>query len=64
MYSCGSLAPKMSRGDADRVPTSAAPWCVGDGCVHLVAEMSAVAECVPAVLYLPTQYNIHHNILL
>lgn len=43
MYSCGSLAPKMSRsgGCCDRKfrrPTS--PWEVTDGCVHLMAELA------------------------
>jgi len=44
MYSCGSLAPKMRRGGgcADHLfRKPAEPWEKADGCVDLVAELSA-----------------------
>eukprot|EP00117_Sycon_ciliatum_P041204 scpid24062/ scgid2286/ len=51
MYSCGSLAPKMGRGGqvheggcsgASKFRRPAEPWELGDGCVHLVAELTAL----------------------
>lgn len=50
MYSCGSLAPKMSRGGGGcsggskfRKPSE--PWELADGCVHLVGELANVKYC-------------------
>jgi len=51
MYSCGSLAPRMSRGGGGgcsggskfRKPSE--PWELADGCVHLVGELANVKEC-------------------
>ncbi|QQP32316.1 Putative LOC100889564 [Caligus rogercresseyi] len=45
MYSCGSLAPKMSRGGG----CSDEPWERADGCIHLLAELSSICpqETVP-----------------
>ncbi|XP_037085258.1 uncharacterized protein LOC119105821 isoform X2 [Pollicipes pollicipes] len=52
MYSCGSLAPKLSAGGCSashhlRRPTQ--PWEAADGSVRLVAELAAVAGCGAAV---------------
>ncbi|XP_063218137.1 uncharacterized protein LOC134528448 isoform X1 [Bacillus rossius redtenbacheri] len=51
MYSCGSLAPRMGRGGCSdhkfRRPSQ--PWEMADGCVHMLAELSQVAETSPAV---------------
>ena len=46
MYSCGSLAPKMGRGGGcsdSRFQKPSEPWELADGCVHLLAELTASA---------------------
>lgn len=61
MYSCGSLAPKMSRGGGGcsdaRFSKPSEPWELADGCVHAVAELAGVpgqqersGRLLPAVL--------------
>ncbi|XP_040569978.1 uncharacterized protein [Lepeophtheirus salmonis] len=54
MYSCGSLAPKMSRGgcsDGGRFRKPSEPWEKGDGFTHLLAEISSICpEEVASIL--------------
>lgn len=50
MYSCGSLAPRMKRGGGCTDHTfqkPSQPWEKGEGCVHLVRELSALKEAAP-----------------
>jgi len=49
MYSCGSLAPKMSRsGCTDcKFKRLSELWEKGDGAVYLIGELSAIDECKP-----------------
>ncbi|XP_013398368.1 uncharacterized protein LOC106164872 [Lingula anatina] len=50
MYSCGSLAPKMGRGKRGggcmdhQFKRPSEPWELGEGCVHLMAEMSHITQ--------------------
>ncbi|RUS87848.1 hypothetical protein EGW08_004381 [Elysia chlorotica] len=75
MYSCGSLAPKMSRGGGCmdhqfRKPSE--PWELAEGCVHLLAELSHIpAVSGPVSKLIPTManacstkdYTHYHNFL-
>ncbi|PAA50692.1 hypothetical protein BOX15_Mlig006541g1, partial [Macrostomum lignano] len=50
MYSCGSLAPKMSPGGGcsnHNFRRPAEPWEIADGCVHLLAELCDLPELRP-----------------
>ncbi|EDV28534.1 uncharacterized protein TRIADDRAFT_51538 [Trichoplax adhaerens] len=46
-YSCGSLAPKLGKGDTENEMSKfykqPEPWELADGCVHLIAELSRVS---------------------
>ena len=75
MYSCGSLAPRMKRGGGCTDHTFQKPsqlWEKGEGCVHLVRELSALKEAAPHVeVLLPLvaqaaghrHYVQHHSML-
>lgn len=75
MYSCGSLAPRMKRGGGCLDHTfqkPSQPWEKGEGCVHLVRELSALKEASPHVeVLLPLvakaaehrHYVQHHSLL-
>ena len=75
MYSCGSLAPRMKRGGGCTDHTfqkPSQPWEKGEGCVHLVRELSALKEAAPHVeVLLPLvakaaehrHYMQHHSLL-
>jgi len=51
MYSCGSLAPRMSKGGGggcsggSNFKKVSEPWELADGCVHLVGELANIKEC-------------------
>lgn len=52
MYSCGSLAPKMSRGGCSdhtfRRPSQ--PWELADGCAYLLSELSQIPDALRSVM--------------
>ncbi|KAL4237616.1 hypothetical protein ACF0H5_002330 [Mactra antiquata] len=63
MYSCGSLAPKMGRGNTSggcmdhKFRKEPEPWELADGCIHVVAELCnlqqfarKVSELLPLVV--------------
>ena len=49
MFSCGSLAPKMSRGGCSdcKFKRDSELWEMADGAVYLVSELSAIDDCKP-----------------
>ncbi|XP_050404936.1 uncharacterized protein LOC126820858 [Patella vulgata] len=58
MYSCGSLAPKMGRGNRSggcmdhkfRKPSE--PWELADGCINLLSELSTISSLSKSVCQL------------
>ncbi|XP_014671947.1 PREDICTED: uncharacterized protein LOC106812561 [Priapulus caudatus] len=66
MYSCGSLAPKMRAGGCmdHQFRRPPEPWEVGDGCVHMMAELASISECSKEVFdllpVLAKASGLHH----
>ncbi|KAK6182480.1 hypothetical protein SNE40_010161 [Patella caerulea] len=58
MYSCGSLAPKMGRGNRSggcmdhkfRKPSE--PWELADGCINLLSELSTISSLSKSICQL------------
>lgn len=74
MYSCGSLAPKMGRGNSSggcmdhKFRKEPEPWELADGCIHIVAELSSlqqfaskIAELLPLVSKAVTYDHYTHH---
>ena len=74
MYSCGSLAPKMSRGGGcmdHSFKRASEPWEIADGCVYLVGEMARiekahdhVKKCLDLIIEATNNKNYTHHLYL